>query len=176
MHPVYTWDQGGSKANGYGFQSSKMYIRAGAGTNQWAEAHSAPAVLYKVVNDFDVQVLLEFSSGSSTFAGMGVRRIEDEEWWLRVGRTGSKLVVDVGLGGSSGQPKTVAYTRNSVYLKISKRGEYFYFFYSTDGSRWASLYSAKMTQSKTVYVYFTTFAWGSSSTSAWFSNYRVGLR
>ena len=100
LNAVFKWDQGGSKVNSFGFKSSKMWIRSGAKTNQWGEISTAPTVLYKIAGDFDAQVLLEFDSMAGIFAGMGVRRIADEEWWLRAGRTGDGMVVDV-CGGAA---------------------------------------------------------------------------
>jgi serine/threonine protein kinase len=176
LNSAMQWDRGGSTNNKNGFYTGRMYITSVGQMNQWGQTTSAPVVRHKVSGNFDAQVLLDFNSKSGVFAGMGVQRVNSEKWWLRAGRTGNALVVDIGLGGSSSKVKTISFTANQVYLKIAKRGDWFYFYYGSDGKVWSYLHSYKMTESSPVYVYFTVFSWISSSTSGWFSDYRIAAR
>jgi hypothetical protein len=153
-----------------------MYITSAPKMEEWGEKNTAPVVQYLYSGDFDAQVLLEFAPPSSAFAGMGARRTNDNEWWVRAGRIKDALVVDVGKGGSSTKPKSIKYTANQVYIKMAKRGDWFYFYYGSDGKVWQYLHSYKMTQSDKVYVYFTTFSWGSNTTSSWFSDFQIASR
>jgi serine/threonine protein kinase len=176
LNAAMKWDRGGSTSNKYGFYTGKMYITSAPKMNEWGETTTAPVVLYKYSGDFDAQVLLEFAPQSGVFAGMGARRTNDDEWWVRAGRIQDALVVDVGLGGSSSKVKSVSFKANQVYLKMAKRGDWFYFYYGSDGKVWQYLHSHKMTQSSSVYVYFTTFSWGSSTMTGWFSDFRIASR
>jgi hypothetical protein len=113
---------------------------------------------------------------------MGVMRLSDPEWWVRVGRFYGDVsegdhyvVIDDDMGGSSHKTASKKFTGTQVWLKISKRGSKFDFYYHT-GSRWTHLKTYTLSQFDDMYIYFTAFSWTNNSVVASFYDFTLSRR
>jgi serine/threonine protein kinase len=147
LNPVLGWHPGGSGANSYELDASsnRLKLIADRNTDQWQRVDTAPLLVYPLAGNFEAQIKLEFNpSEIGQIAGLGVRSAEDTTTWIRIDRTffGNQHFVGTAaqqagevLSSSRGH---VAFSDDTVYLKIERRDSLFTLSYSTNGNNWAT--------------------------------------
>jgi regulation of enolase protein 1 (concanavalin A-like superfamily) len=145
LHPSLTWYQGNPQ-NSYELlqNPSCLKIIASPQTDMRANENSAPLVIYPYRGDFEAYVQIVAAPNQAfQFAGMGVRSVQPQNMWLRIGRQSNGPTEPLVTAGSNAlSPQlgdALSYPKTTIYLKIRRNGNLFTLSYSDNKTEWNNL-------------------------------------
>ncbi|MDE3090304.1 MAG: DUF1349 domain-containing protein, partial [Chloroflexota bacterium] len=123
---------------------TRLRIIASSSTDMNANENSAPLVSYPCRGDFEVYVRVESTPNQAyQFAGIGVRSIESNNVWLRIGRQSNGPTTSLVTTGNNGlSPQlwdAVSYLKSVIHLKIGRNKNLITLSYSDDKINWRIL-------------------------------------
>jgi hypothetical protein len=187
LNTAFGWQQGNSSINAYNLtsQQNALLLIADGHTGQWATEDTEPVISHPIEGDFEAQVRLSYSPiWGHELAGIGIRAGQDHDTWLRLGAVYAafsqgrgpeqRIVLDIDDHGAGNKIKTVPYSANTVYLKISRQGPVFDFFYSSDGNNWIALQTGYIADIPTnAELFLTIGSWGDGGVSGQFYDFQI---
>jgi uncharacterized protein DUF1349 len=187
LNNAFGWQQGNSSINTYNLTSQQkaLLLIADGHTGQWGTEDTEPVMSYPIEGNFEAQVRLSYSPiWGHELAGIGIRAGQDHNTWLRLGAVYAafsqgkgpeqRIVLDIDDHGAGNKIKTAPYSANTVYLKISRQGPFFDFFYSLDGNNWIALQTGYIADIPTnAELFLTIGSWGDGGVSGQFYDFQI---
>ena len=182
LNPSLKWIPGGRANNSFELDSKTgaLMLIGDTSSDQWGFEDDAPKILFAYDGNVDTQVKVQFPQTSGhEFAGIGIR--SEPYTWVRLakGHWGGEqfIVVDVNDAGNSNKTAQIAYPAlPTVYLRITRQDDTFYFYYGADGQTWLNAggpYTSIMPND--VEIFLITSSWGDpvNGTLAYFYDFQV---
>jgi hypothetical protein len=158
----------GENGNSVAVASDNLTINDAADNGMWSGSSGAPLVLSasSVNGSFDFRALGSWDGSTDALRGFGIIVYQDSSNWLSTEIDPEGRMDNIQtIGGSSGESPAYVTPPNPCYMRITRTGDTYTFYYSADGDAWTQISSGTY-QLSSVKLGMYARSWGVQLTAA----------